>query len=100
MRLQREGTIEREQRAIAVAQAEGGVPQLVPDQRQVRVRVHRLLEGRERLAVALQLDQRRSLERQRERRVPELRARALGEPESVVAPSLAAQQLEALGPAA
>jgi len=100
MGLEPEGAIERQQRAVSVAQPEGGVPQLVPYQRQVGVRLHRLLERGERLAVALQLDQRRSLERQGERGVAELGARAFGEPERILAPPLTAQQLEALGPAA
>src|SRR3989440_11682724 len=86
--------------SVPVAQAKRRVPQLVPDQREVGVRLHRLLERAQRLAVALQLDQRRPLERQGERRVPELGARALGEPERIVAPPLTAQQLEALRPAA
>src|SRR5439155_21777304 len=68
-------------------------------ERQVRVELDRLLEGAERFAIALQLDQRRTLQRERERRVPELRACPLGEVERLLAPPVAAEQLEALGPA-
>src|SRR5256886_17690137 len=99
VRLERKGPVEGQQRAVAVAQAERRVPELMPGERQVRIRLDRLLEGGERLAVAFQLDQRRTLKRERERRVPELRACSLGEVECLLAPSVAAEQLEALGPA-
>src|SRR5947207_13574907 len=94
MGLEREGTVERQQRPVAVAQPERGVPQLVPGERQVRVGLDRLLEGAERFAIALQLDQRRTLQRERERRVPELRACPLGEVERLLAPPVAAEQLD------
>src|SRR2546427_8022460 len=51
------------------------------------------------LAVAVELDQRRAFERERELRVAELRKRPLGEVQRVLAAPLAPQQLEALGPA-
>src|SRR5439155_21255963 len=95
----RKRAVERQQRPVAVAQAERGVPELVPREREVRIGLDRLLEGAERLAVALQLDQGRTLERERERRVSKLRACPLGEEERLLAPSVAAEQLEALGPA-
>src|SRR5207248_5360733 len=96
MGFEAEGAVERQQRAVAIAQAKRRVPQLVPDQREVGVRLHRLLERRQRLAVALQLDQRRALERQGERGVSELGPGALGQPQRILASSLTAQQLEAL----
>ena len=64
VRLEPEGTIEGEERAIPIAEAERRVPELVPDQGEIGVGVDRLLEGAERLAVPLELDERGSLERQ------------------------------------
>ena len=75
--LEPEGTVQREQRAVPIAQSKRGVAQLVPDQCEVGIHVDRVLEGGQRFRVALELDERGTRERQREGRVSELGSRAL-----------------------
>jgi hypothetical protein len=59
----------------------------------------RLLQRRERIGVAAQLDQRRAAQRVGERPRAEPLRRGIGEGERVGEPVVASQQLEVLGPA-
>src|SRR2546422_6677790 len=69
-----------------------------PHEREVGIELDRLLQRGEGVAIAPELDERRPLERERERRIAELGPRTLGKPQRVLGPPLTAQQLEALRP--
>src|SRR2546430_15612998 len=71
---------------VSVAQPECGIPQLVPHEREVGIELDRLLQRGEGVAIAPELDERRPLERERERRIAELGPRTLGKPQRVLGP--------------
>jgi hypothetical protein len=98
VRLEGEGAVEREQRAVAVPQAVGRVPELVPHEREVWVRLDGPLEQAQRLAIPTELGQGRALQREHERRFTELRRGVLGHAQRVVRAPGAPQQLEKLRP--
>ena len=99
MRLQREGAVQREQGAVGIAKSIAGVAELVPGERQVGIALQCLLQRAQRFAVALELDQGRTLEREREGRGAEVPQRRFRQAQRVDGSLVGAQQLEALGPA-
>jgi hypothetical protein len=96
--LEGEGAVERQQRAVLVSQLVRRPPQLVPDEGQIGVGLHRPLQRGERVGVATQLDQRGTEQREGEAGFAELHPRALGELQRLRGAPARAQQLEVLRP--
>src|SRR5262245_36480334 len=78
MRLEREGTVQRQQRAVFVTELVGRIAELVPDEREVGVDFHRALQLAECFPIASELREGRAPQRVRETGLTESAARAVG----------------------
>ena len=96
--LEREGAVQREQRAALVVHPVGRDAQLVPHESQIGVALDGLLERGERFRELLQLHQRRAHERERKGGIGERRLRGPGDLQRLRGAPLPAQQLEVLSP--
>jgi hypothetical protein len=94
VRLEREGAVERHQRARQLAESPGGVAGLMPDQAQVRLLLGGLVERLEPLAVPPEFHQGSAPESSPDRGHAGMQRGLLGEAQRLVVPCCRTQQRE------